>query len=84
MLIAPHHVDAVCPLQQQIHLLGNPVIWYSAFLSVIVYLGVFVLYLMRRQRGVFDLSEGKTYLGFVIMVLTLNEKMSIQCHAPIN
>nr|XP_022326265.1 protein O-mannosyl-transferase 1-like [Crassostrea virginica] len=43
---------------QQIHLLGNPVIWYSAFLSVIVYLGLFVLYLMRRQRGVFDLSEG--------------------------
>ncbi|XP_048773923.2 protein O-mannosyl-transferase 1-like [Ostrea edulis] len=42
---------------EQIHLIGNPVIWYSAFLSVMVYLGLFLLYLMRRQRGFFDLEE---------------------------
>jgi dolichyl-phosphate-mannose--protein O-mannosyl transferase len=46
-------------LQEQIHLIGNPVIWYSAFLAVMIYLGLFVLYLMRRQRGFFDLKEGK-------------------------
>lgn len=42
---------------QQIHLIGNPVVWYSAFLSVILYVGVFVFYLMRRQRACYDLSE---------------------------
>lgn len=47
-------------LQQQIHLIGNPVVWYSAFLSVILYVGVFVFYLMRRQRACYDLSESKT------------------------
>lgn len=42
----------------QIHLIGNPVIWYSACLSVAGYLGLFILYLMRRRRDCFDLSEG--------------------------
>ncbi|KAL5012461.1 hypothetical protein ScPMuIL_011012 [Solemya velum] len=43
----------------QIHLLGNPVIWYSASLSVLGYLALFVFYMMRRQRQCFDISEGE-------------------------
>ncbi|UYV78219.1 POMT1 [Cordylochernes scorpioides] len=41
----------------QIHLLGNVVVWYSATLGLGIYLGLLALYLLRRQRGVYDISE---------------------------
>ncbi|EAT48016.1 AAEL000855-PA [Aedes aegypti] len=41
----------------QIHLLGNLVIWYSATLAIVAYIGLLVFYLIRRRRKFFDLSE---------------------------
>ncbi|XP_050453937.1 protein O-mannosyltransferase 1 [Cataglyphis hispanica] len=41
----------------QVHLLGNIVIWYSGTISVIVYSGLLIFYLMRRRRKCFDIAE---------------------------
>ncbi|XP_071165425.1 protein O-mannosyl-transferase 1-like isoform X1 [Mytilus edulis] len=43
----------------QIHLLGNPVIWYLGTLSVFGYSALLVFYLLRRRRGWFDLTTGE-------------------------
>ncbi|XP_052104274.1 protein O-mannosyl-transferase 1-like [Mytilus californianus] len=43
----------------QIHLLGNPVIWYLGTLSVFGYSALLVFYLLRRRRGWFDLTVGE-------------------------
>lgn len=43
----------------QIHLIGNIVIWYSGTLAILIYLTFFVLYLLRRRRQYFDISEKK-------------------------
>ncbi|CAC5405492.1 POMT [Mytilus coruscus] len=43
----------------QIHLLGNPVIWYLGTLSVFGYSALLVFYLLRRRRGWFDLTMGE-------------------------
>ncbi|CAG0892996.1 unnamed protein product, partial [Cyprideis torosa] len=40
----------------QIHLLGNPAIWSSGVWAVGMYLGVYILYLLRRQRHCFDVN----------------------------
>uniref|UniRef100_A0AAG5DKB6 Protein O-mannosyltransferase 1 n=1 Tax=Anopheles atroparvus TaxID=41427 RepID=A0AAG5DKB6_ANOAO len=40
----------------QIHLLGNLVIWYSATLGIVLYVGFLVFYLVRRRRQLFDLD----------------------------
>ncbi|XP_072750290.1 protein O-mannosyltransferase rt isoform X2 [Anoplolepis gracilipes] len=41
----------------QVHLLGNIAIWYSGTISVIVYSGLLIFYLMRRRRKCFDITE---------------------------
>ncbi|XP_070164054.1 protein O-mannosyltransferase rt isoform X1 [Polyergus mexicanus] len=41
----------------QVHLLGNIAIWYSGTISVIVYSGLLIFYLMRRRRKCFDIAE---------------------------
>ncbi|KAB1280539.1 Protein O-mannosyl-transferase 1 [Camelus dromedarius] len=41
----------------QIHLLGNIVIWASASLATMVYALLFLWYLLRRRRKVYDLPE---------------------------
>lgn len=46
-------------LQAQIHLLGNLVIWASASFATAVYTLLFFWYLLRRRRGVHDLTEGQ-------------------------
>ncbi|CAH1786387.1 unnamed protein product [Owenia fusiformis] len=43
----------------QIHLIGNPVIWFSCVLGVFFYLGLIVFYMLRRQRLCFDVPEGE-------------------------
>ena len=45
-------------LQAQIHLLGNPVTWYSATLSVLAYMALLAFYVIRRHRHCYDISEG--------------------------
>ncbi|XP_055629709.1 protein O-mannosyltransferase 1 [Toxorhynchites rutilus septentrionalis] len=41
----------------QIFLLGNLVIWYSASLALVAYVGLLAFYLIRRRRRLFDLDE---------------------------
>ncbi|KAG0721721.1 Protein O-mannosyltransferase 1 [Chionoecetes opilio] len=41
----------------QVHFLGNIVTWLSGTLSVVAYLALFVVYLLRRQRSCYDLSD---------------------------
>ncbi|XP_064346701.1 protein O-mannosyl-transferase 1 isoform X2 [Camelus dromedarius] len=50
----------------QIHLLGNIVIWASASLATMVYALLFLWYLLRRRRKVYDLPEetvGRAWKG---------------------
>jgi dolichyl-phosphate-mannose-protein mannosyltransferase len=42
----------------QIHLLGNPLIWFSASFGLAVHAGVLIFYLLRRRRLCFDINEG--------------------------
>ncbi|XP_061393560.1 protein O-mannosyltransferase 1 [Musca vetustissima] len=43
----------------QIHLLGNILIWYTCTLGIIVYFGLFIFYLLRRQRLCYDIDENE-------------------------
>lgn len=42
----------------QIHLLGNPVIWFSASFGLALHASLVVFYLLRRRRLCFDIDEG--------------------------
>ncbi|XP_044161746.1 protein O-mannosyl-transferase 1 isoform X1 [Bufo gargarizans] len=42
----------------QIQLLGNPVIWYSANAGAILYTVLFLYYLLRQRRRIYDLPQG--------------------------
>uniref|UniRef100_A0A8D0HI81 Protein O-mannosyl-transferase 1 n=1 Tax=Sphenodon punctatus TaxID=8508 RepID=A0A8D0HI81_SPHPU len=41
----------------QIHLLGNILTWASASVATLIYVGLFLWYLLRRQRNIFDIPE---------------------------
>jgi len=41
----------------QVHFIGNIVIWLSGTASLVVYLALFLIYLLRRQRSCNDLPE---------------------------
>lgn len=41
----------------QVHLLGNIVIWYTGTACTAIYAGLLVLYLLRRRRQCYDISE---------------------------
>jgi len=41
----------------QIHLIGNIVLWYSANVSIVLYLFLFIFYLLRRKRHFYDISD---------------------------
>lgn len=42
----------------QIHLIGNPIIWYSGALATVLYGVILTFILLRRQRQHYDISEG--------------------------
>ncbi|KAG8429802.1 hypothetical protein GDO86_002633 [Hymenochirus boettgeri] len=42
----------------QIQLLGNPVIWYSANAASLIYSVLFIFYLLRQRRAVYDIPTG--------------------------
>ena len=44
---------------RQIYLIGNPIVWWSAFLSVLSYLGARGLLMLRAQRGFGDLKDSR-------------------------
>ena len=47
--------------QAQIHLIGNPVSWGVANLSLLAYQLLAAIYLLRRRRGFKDLPDGNTH-----------------------
>merc|ERR1711962_58845 len=56
----------------QVHLLGNLVVWYTGTAGLGVYCALLVLYLLRRRRACYDISEAdfKTFCaaGEVLLV----------------
>ena len=52
--------EGICTLlfQAQVFCIGNPFVWWATTLSLPVYFGLLVFYLLRRRRRVHDLSEG--------------------------
>uniref|UniRef100_A0AAX7V438 Protein O-mannosyl-transferase 1 n=1 Tax=Astatotilapia calliptera TaxID=8154 RepID=A0AAX7V438_ASTCA len=66
-LHSPTHIDVdrkisfwakFVELQAQIHLIGNPVSWGVANLSLLAYQLLAVVYLLRRRRGLKDVPDG--------------------------
>lgn len=43
----------------QIHLLGNLVVWCTASASVVLYIMLFLVYYLCRQRGVYSMTQGE-------------------------
>ena len=41
----------------QVHLLGNLVVWYTGTACLGLYCALLVLYLLRRRRACYDISE---------------------------
>ena len=52
--------------QAQIFCIGNPFVWWVTTLSLPMYFGLLIFYLLRRRRKVYDLSKGSfsKYLTF--------------------
>lgn len=44
---------------RQIYLIGNPIVWWGAFLSILAYLGARGLLMLRAQRGYGDLKDSR-------------------------
>lgn len=56
--ISIFNVNVIYPtFQAQIYLLGNIVIWYSGCVALIAYFTLLIIYLLRRRRLCFDLTE---------------------------
>ena len=43
----------------QVHLMGNIVIWYTASSCLLLYVALLVFYLLRRRRLCFDIEDGE-------------------------
>lgn len=50
-------IKSLSYLQAQIYLIGNIVIWYSGFVALLVYFGLLIIYLLRRRRLCYDLTD---------------------------
>lgn len=57
MLNPPPTFASIDQFQAQIHLIGNISIWYSGTAALFIYLGLLILYTLRRRRLCFDLAE---------------------------
>lgn len=44
---------------RQIYLIGNPIVWWGAFLAILAYLGARGLLMLRAQRGYGDLKDSR-------------------------
>lgn len=51
---------------KQIFCMGNPFIWWCASISLFIYIGLFIFYLLRRRRLVYDLSPDE-WNGYMIV-----------------
>jgi len=45
--------------QLKYYLIGTPVIWWAGTISLVVAIGTWVVYMLRRQRKYQDMSEGE-------------------------
>lgn len=57
---------------RQIYLIGNPIVWWSAFGSVLAYLGARGVLMLRAQRGYNDLKDSRVRFydqtcGFLVL-----------------
>merc|ERR1711971_1302365 len=43
----------------QVHLMGNILVWYTASLCLVLYSGLLVFYLLRRRRLCYDIDEAE-------------------------
>ena len=59
-------------IQSQIHLIGNIVLWYLANISIVLYLSLFLIYLLRRKRHFYDISERKIYFDILVINSNIN------------
>lgn len=41
------------------YLIGNPAVWWSAFISIFVFSGAIGVYLIRQRRQIIDMTPGK-------------------------
>lgn len=55
--------------QAQIHLIGNPVSWGVANLSLLAYQLLAMVYMLRRRRGFKDLPDGTVSSQFQVLLL---------------
>ncbi|KAK7901469.1 hypothetical protein WMY93_018238 [Mugilogobius chulae] len=69
-LHSPTHIDVTrkislwakfIELQAQIHLIGNPVSWAIANVSLLVYQLLAVVYMLRRRRGFKDVTDVESF-----------------------
>lgn len=44
--------------QIKFYLLGNPIVWWSSFLSVLLFVVMTLFYIIRMQRKIYDLTNG--------------------------
>ncbi|SNX87938.1 related to dolichyl-phosphate-mannose-protein mannosyltransferase [Melanopsichium pennsylvanicum] len=57
---------------RQIYLIGNPIVWWSSFFSILAYLSSRAFMMLRAQRGYGDLKDGRVRfydqtLGFLAL-----------------
>lgn len=41
---------------QQIYLLGNPVVWWSGAVALVIYIGLEIFYALRERRAIYDIT----------------------------
>lgn len=64
--------DVLSFFQAQIFCIGNPFVWWVTTLSLPVYFGLLIFYLLRRRRKVYDLSKGRFSKHLTFNLIYLN------------
>lgn len=59
--------------KHKVFLLGNPIVWWSGFASLLIYCALTFVYLTRQRRGIIDFPPGKFF--FVILLNWPQRKM---------
>jgi len=57
--------------QAQIHLLGNQVVWLAGTASMVALVVITTLYMLRRRRMCFDITEGKAEFHIIMYIFPL-------------
>lgn len=46
----------------QIHLLGNPILWFTSSVGLVIHATIIGFYFLRRRRMCFDIDEGTVHI----------------------